>query len=90
MNFDFHIITHALGWALIHFLWQGLAIALATAFLLQVSRNARAQTRYLIACFSLLACFLAPIGEVLTSSQTTAEFIGAQMIPSSFAEAKTA
>lgn len=89
MNFDFHIITHALGWALIHFLWQGLAIALATAFLLQISRNARAQIRYLIACFSLLACFLVPIWEVLTSSQTTAEFIGAQVIPSSFAEAKT-
>ncbi|GGW99328.1 TonB family protein [Undibacterium macrobrachii] len=90
MNFDFHIITHALGWALIHFLWQGLAIALATAFLLQISRNARAQIRYLIACFSLLACFLVPIWEVLTSSQTTAEFIGVQVIPSTFAEAKTA
>lgn len=88
MNFDFQIITNVLGWALIHFLWQGLPIALTTAFLLQVSRNARAQTRYLIACLSLVTCFLMPIWEMLRSLQTTAEFIGAQVIPSSSAEAK--
>ena len=90
MNIDFQTITNAIGWALVHFLWQGLAIALGTAFLLQICRNARAQTRYLIACLGLVLCFLAPIWELLQSLQATKEFIGAQVVSSSFVESKAA
>lgn len=87
MNFDFQTITNAIGWALVHFLWQGLAIVLGTAFLLQIFHSARAQTRYLIACLSLVACFFMPIWEMLRSIQTTAEFTGAQLIPTGSVEA---
>ncbi|MBC3809451.1 energy transducer TonB [Undibacterium seohonense] len=90
MNFDFQFLTNAIGWALVNFLWQGLAIALVTAFLLQICRNGRAQTRYLIACLSLSLCFLVPIWELLQSLQTTKEFIGAQVSSSSFVESKAA
>jgi D-alanyl-D-alanine endopeptidase (penicillin-binding protein 7) len=90
MNIDFQTITNAIGWALVHFLWQGIAIALGTAFLLQICRNARAQTRYLIACLGLVLCFLAPIWELLQSLQATKEFIGAQVVSSSFVESKAA
>jgi len=88
MNLDFQTITNAIGWALVHFLWQGLAIALGTAFLLQICRNARAQTRYLIACLGLVLCCLAPIWELQGSLQTTKEFISAQVVSSSFLESK--
>ncbi|SPE38896.1 Peptidase M56, BlaR1 [Candidatus Sulfopaludibacter sp. SbA3] len=45
--------AHALGWALIHFLWQGAAIALLLAIALGISRAAR--TRYLLACGAMAA-----------------------------------
>ena len=50
----------ALGWALVHFLWQGLAIGLAAALALMLSRNARPQARYAIACIGLAACVAWP------------------------------
>lgn len=59
-------LVSAIGWALIHFLWQGLLIACATAFLLMVLRNTRPQLRYLLSCFSLLLCMLLPLREVFS------------------------
>jgi D-alanyl-D-alanine endopeptidase (penicillin-binding protein 7) len=67
MNLDFSNLTNALGWALVHFLWQGSLIAIATAFLLLFTRNAKAQTRYMIACAGLLACVAVPVSEILQS-----------------------
>jgi beta-lactamase regulating signal transducer with metallopeptidase domain/predicted nucleic acid-binding Zn-ribbon protein len=52
--------TSSLGWALVHFLWQGLVIGMASAVLLVALRNARPQARYLVACLALLACLLLP------------------------------
>ena len=69
MNFpEFSLLpslVSAIGWALIHFLWQGLLIACATAFLLMLLRNARPQIRYVLSCFSLFLCLLLPLLEVL-------------------------
>ena len=49
------------GWALIHFVWQGAAIAavLATALHLVARRSANA--RYIVACAGLVAMLAAPI-----------------------------
>ena len=35
-----------LGWALVHFLWQGMLVAIIVAALLHATRRATAQTRY--------------------------------------------
>jgi GWxTD domain-containing protein len=43
----------ALGWSLVHFLWQGALIAAVAAVALK--SVARAQSRYLIACLALIA-----------------------------------
>nr|WP_315481140.1 M56 family metallopeptidase [uncultured Undibacterium sp.] len=59
----------AIGWALIHFLWQGTLVALVTAGLLLFLRNARAQTRYVIACIALLCCFFIPVWQVMQALQ---------------------
>ena len=48
------------GWTLIHFLWQGSAIALATAAVLAAARVASAQVRYLVACAGLVAMLVGP------------------------------
>jgi D-alanyl-D-alanine endopeptidase (penicillin-binding protein 7) len=47
----------ALGLTLMHFLWQGLLIGGATAIVLTLLRNSRAEYRYLVDCCALLTCF---------------------------------
>ncbi|MGH8638585.1 MAG: hypothetical protein ACREUZ_15720, partial [Burkholderiales bacterium] len=48
------------GWALIHFLWQGALLTVATAIALRVASGRSAQTRYAMACMGLLAMLAAP------------------------------
>src|SRR5438093_10030548 len=48
-----------LGWTLIHFVWQGSVLALAT--LVALRRARRAQTRYLVACIGLGAMLITPL-----------------------------
>ena len=50
----------ALGWTLLHFLWQGLLIGCATALAWAVLRNARPESRYAVGCGALLACLAWP------------------------------
>ena len=52
--------TAVLGWTLIHFLWQGTAIALALAMALAVLPRRAARMRYGAGCFALLLMLLAP------------------------------
>ena len=49
-----------LGWALVHFLWQGLAVAALVSVAMALSRSAR--TRYAIAVAALVLMVAAPIG----------------------------
>ena len=50
-------LVRALGWALVHFLWEGAAIALVLAAVLPICR--RAKTRYGVACVAMLAMLVA-------------------------------
>ena len=45
----------ALGWALVHFLWEGVALALVLAALLFLFRPASSRRRYAIACATMFA-----------------------------------
>jgi len=54
------VLVSQLGWVLLDFLWQGALIGCATAVLLTALRNARAESRYLVACSGLLLCLLWP------------------------------
>ncbi|MEN9864791.1 MAG: hypothetical protein RL748_381 [Pseudomonadota bacterium] len=56
--------TQNLGWALLHFVWQGALIGCITAVLLALLRNNRPQTRYAIACGSLLLCLALPLWQI--------------------------
>ena len=55
-----------LGWALIHFLWQGALIAL---LYVAARRSRTPQTRYLVGCLALAAMTLAPIVTFAISGQ---------------------
>ena len=51
----------ALAWALVHFIWQGAAIALASGFVCAAARRARPATRYVVLCVALGAMVLSPV-----------------------------
>ena len=57
MNREF---TDALGWALIHFLWQGVAIALLAGLANAVLRRASANARYVVSCGALVLMLIVP------------------------------
>lgn len=58
-------LVSQLGWVLVDFLWQGALIGCATALLLTALRNARAESRYLVACSGLLLCLLWPAAALV-------------------------
>jgi beta-lactamase regulating signal transducer with metallopeptidase domain len=57
-----HPVVESLGWALLHFVWQGLAIALILALMMWGMRRASAQSRYVVLCCGLVAASLSLAG----------------------------
>src|SRR5690242_19144719 len=54
-------LVPCLGWTLVHFLWQGLAIAAWLMLCLRLLRSGSANQRYLAGCAALAAMVLAPV-----------------------------
>src|ERR1051325_10783605 len=57
----------ALGWTLLHFLWEGVAIAVLLAAALAALRGTNARIRYVVNCAALVLmpiAFLATLGEL--------------------------
>ncbi|MCH8618441.1 M56 family metallopeptidase [Undibacterium sp. TS12] len=63
MSQSFQHIVNALGWALLHFVWQGSLIALLLAALLNLMAHAQARTRYAVAYTALIVCIYLPVSE---------------------------
>ena len=77
----------ALGWTLLHFLWQGTALAALAAGFMALS--GRAQVRYRIGVAALVLMFLAPVGTFVLSSQPHSAFsTPSQPVASAWAAAK--
>lgn len=53
--------THALGWALVHFLWQGALLAVLLGIALALTRPRAARTRYALALLTLGAMLVVPV-----------------------------
>lgn len=51
----------ALGWALVHFIWQGALLALLLAAALAATKRSPTNIRYLLACLTLGLMALAPV-----------------------------
>lgn len=56
--------VHRLGWALVHFVWQGAALAAVAAVTLRCLRRRTAAVRYLAACAALAAMVTAPVATL--------------------------
>jgi len=54
-----------LGWALVHFLWQGALVALLLAPVLALTRRRSAGARYLACCAALVAMAACPVATIL-------------------------
>lgn len=69
----------ALGWTLLHFLWQGVLIGMAAALALFGLRKASPQLRYLAACSAMLACLAWPAAELAGRLQAGTAVASLQM-----------
>ena len=59
-------LVPAVGWALLHFIWQGLLIGWGVAVAMHLLRRARPHTRYAVACAGLLLCAALPLASIVT------------------------
>ena len=57
--------THALGWALVHFLWQGAALAVLLAVVLALTPPRAARTRYAFSLLTLVAMLVIPVATAV-------------------------
>ena len=57
-------LNHVVGWALIHFVWQGAVLAVVAAGALCLCRRRSAHARYTIACGFLAAMLATPVISV--------------------------
>jgi len=55
----------ALGWALLHFIWQGLIVGAATGVLLMRLRDASPRWRYAVCASALLICLALPLIQLV-------------------------
>jgi hypothetical protein len=60
-NLAGHPVMEAVGWALMHFIWQGALIAVLLANIMSYIRRSAAEARYLIACAAMLLMLASPI-----------------------------
>jgi D-alanyl-D-alanine endopeptidase (penicillin-binding protein 7) len=58
------LLVQAVGWALLHFIWKGALIGIATALSLKPLHRASSQSRYVLLCLALLACLSVPLLDV--------------------------
>src|SRR5262245_44256375 len=66
-------ILQSLGWALLHFIWQGSLLALLYAASTIVLRRSSANLRYAVACLGLLLMLAAPVVTTIMIDRATAE-----------------
>ena len=65
-----HAVTIALGWALVHFVWQGALVALLAGLAGAALRRARPGTRYALFCGALALMVLAPAVTFLVAGSS--------------------
>src|SRR2546427_12147056 len=74
--------THALGWALVYFLWQGAALAIVLGVALALIRPPAARPRYTFAIVTLAAMLVLPVATTLRLYEPTVVSSPATAAPS--------
>ncbi len=62
-----HPVVRALGWALLHFVWQGALLAGLAALAMHLLRGRSPQARYAVGCAALLLMVAAPVATGLAA-----------------------
>src|SRR5712692_521912 len=62
-------ILQALGWTLIHFVWEGALVAILYASVSVLLRRSTANVRYAAACFAMLLILIAPAATMFAVSR---------------------
>ena len=60
-----------MGWVLVHFLWQGLAVASLLAAVLRLCDKSSSHFRYALICGAMLACGIAPVATWMMLARAT-------------------
>jgi HEAT repeat protein/beta-lactamase regulating signal transducer with metallopeptidase domain len=71
----------ALGWALLHFLWQGTVVALLLAATLRALRARSTNARYAAACVALLLMAMLPLATMALINPTTPSEVASGLSP---------
>src|SRR5437899_412623 len=71
------MLIECLGWTLLHFLWEGLAIAIVLAIMLWALRKASANSRYVAECVALAMMIVAPIATFMKLAKPPAPILPA-------------
>jgi D-alanyl-D-alanine endopeptidase (penicillin-binding protein 7) len=74
-------LVATLGWALLHFVWQGALIACVTGVLLLALRNSRPESRYAVACAALLLCILWPAADLVMALASGSGADASRLLP---------
>jgi beta-lactamase regulating signal transducer with metallopeptidase domain len=61
----------ALGWTLIHFIWEGALVAILYASVSVLLRRSTANVRYAAACFAMLLMLIAPAATMVAVTRAT-------------------
>src|SRR5256885_14216999 len=73
-------VLQALGWALVHFIWQGALVAILYAGVAQTLRRRAANARYSLACAAMLLMLALPVATVFITDQSSARALKDQPI----------
>jgi HEAT repeat protein/beta-lactamase regulating signal transducer with metallopeptidase domain len=65
-------VIEALGWALLHFIWQGMLVAILLSAVISLLDRRRAEMRYLAACAAMLLMLVLPVATtaIITASDS--------------------
>jgi D-alanyl-D-alanine endopeptidase (penicillin-binding protein 7) len=75
------LVVQAVGWALLHFLWQGALLWIGTAAILALMRHSDSRIRYAIACAALSVCAIIPAVTVYRSLSANISAMPAYRLP---------
>src|SRR5436305_12593843 len=75
-------VLRAVGWAIVHSLWQGALVALAFACVSTLAKNACAHVRYVCACVALALMLLLTVATACTGGAPARGLFAREEAPS--------
>ena len=78
---SFQPVAVTIGWALLHFVWQGALLAATLAIARRLLRGRPAQERYQVACLTFLLMSLCPLLTLVQQYQSNGQTLSSLSAP---------